>query len=93
MRELKFDENYINEVVKFNSECAGELEDIFMEYQKILDEIISSAIKEGKTANSLKLYKSCTRKMNGQIDSLTRFINIFIQAYKIQMKCCDNCNF
>lgn len=57
------------------------------------DEIISSAIKEGKTANSLKLYKSCTRKMNGQIDSLTRFINIFIQAYKMQMKCCDNCNF
>ena len=49
MRELKFDENYINEVVKFNSECAGELEDIFTEYQKILDEIISSAIKEGKT--------------------------------------------
>lgn len=48
MRELKFDENYINEVVKFNSECAGELEDIFMEYQKILDEIISSAIKEEK---------------------------------------------
>lgn len=36
MRELKFDENYINEVVKFNSECAGELEDIFMEYQKFL---------------------------------------------------------
>lgn len=44
MRELKFDENYINEVVKFNSECAGELEDIFTEYQKILDEIISSAM-------------------------------------------------
>ena len=36
MSNLKFDENYINEVVKFNSECAGELEDIFMEYQKIL---------------------------------------------------------
>ena len=93
MSDLKFDENYINEVVKFNSECAAELEDIFTEYQKILDEVIRSAIKEGKTANSLKLYKSCTRKMNGQIDSLTRFINIFIQAYKMQMKCCDNCNF
>ena len=71
MSNLKFDENYINEVVKFNSECAAELEDIFTEYQKILDEVIRSAIKEGKTANSLKLYKSCTRKMNGQIDSLT----------------------
>lgn len=93
MSDLKFDENYINEVVKFNSECAAELEDIFTEYQKILDEVIRSAIKEGKTANSLKLYKSCTRKMNGQIDSLTRFINIFIQVYKMQMKCCDNCNF
>lgn len=71
MSNLKFDENYINEVVKFNSECAAELEDIFTEYQKILDEVIRSAIKEGKTANSLKLYKSCTRKMNGQIDGLT----------------------
>lgn len=71
MSNLKFDENYINEVVKFNSECAAELEDIFTEYQKNLDEVIRSAIKEGKTANSLKLYKSCTRKMNGQIDSLT----------------------
>ena len=62
MRELKFDENYINEVVKFNSECAGELEDIFTEYQKILDEVIRSAIKEGKTANSLKLYNLDSRK-------------------------------
>ncbi len=34
MSNLKFDENYINEVVKFNSECAAELEDIFTEYQK-----------------------------------------------------------
>ena len=51
MSNLKFDENYINEVVKFNSECAAELEDIFTEYQKILDEVIRSAIKEGKTAN------------------------------------------
>lgn len=48
MSDLKFDENYINEVVKFNSECAAELEDIFTEYQKILDEVIRSAIKEGK---------------------------------------------
>ena len=71
MSNLKFDENYINEVVKFNSECAAELEDIFKKKKKILDEVIRSAIKEGKTANSLKLYKSCTRKMNGQIDSLT----------------------
>lgn len=36
MSNLKFDENYINEVVKFNSECAAELEDIFTEYQKFL---------------------------------------------------------
>lgn len=48
MSNLKFDENYINEVVKFNSECAAELEDIFTEYQKILDEVIRSAIKEEK---------------------------------------------
>lgn len=93
MSNFKFDEDYINEVMEFNSECARELEYILSEYQNILNEIIKSAIKEGKAANSLRLYKSCASKMNGQIDSLTRFMNIFIKAYKLQMQCCDNCNF
>lgn len=68
-------------------------EETLQEYNQILDRIITNAVKEGELNKALRCFQKATKKLEGELQVISKQAKTCVSDFRQDMKGADNYTF